>query len=116
GRAVADRARSPRAGGGVRMPAMARAFASAAGYAPGPSHPGGNAAMKLYFFPGSTTCRPVQMFAAEAGVPLELEAVDLMSGAHLTDAYKAINPNQVVPVLEEPDGFRVVESSAILKY
>lgn len=72
--------------------------------------------MKLYYFPGSTTCRPIQMFAVEAGIPLALEAVDLMSGAHLTDAFKAINPNQCVPVIEEPDGFRLSESSAILKY
>ncbi|GGG46656.1 glutathione S-transferase [Caldovatus sediminis] len=72
--------------------------------------------MKLYYFPGSTTCRPVQMFAAEAGVPLALETVDLMSGAHLTAAFGAINANRCVPVLEEPDGFRLAESSAILKY
>jgi glutathione S-transferase len=72
--------------------------------------------MKLYYFPGSTTCRPIQMLAAEAGIPLALEPVDLMAGAHLTDAYAAINPNRLVPVLEEEDGFRLTEVSAILKY
>jgi len=72
--------------------------------------------MKLYYFPGSTTCRPIQMFAAEAGIPLTLEPVDLMAGAHLTDAYAAVNPNRLVPVLEEEDGFRLTEASAILKY
>jgi glutathione S-transferase len=39
-----------------------------------------------------------------------------MGGAHLADAFKGGNPNRLVPVLEEPDGFRVVESSALLKY
>jgi glutathione S-transferase len=72
--------------------------------------------MKLYYFPGSTTCRPIQMLAAEAGIPLTLEPVDLMAGAHLTEAYARINPNQLVPVLEEEDGFRLTECSAILKY
>ncbi len=72
--------------------------------------------MKLYYFPGSTTCRPIQMLAAEAGIPLALEPVDLMAGAHLTEAYAEINPNRLVPVLEEDDGFRLTECSAILKY
>jgi glutathione S-transferase len=72
--------------------------------------------MKLYYFPGSTTCRPVQMFAAEAGIPLTLEAVDLMQGAHMAPDYKTINPARQVPVIEEEDGFRLAESSAILKY
>ncbi len=70
----------------------------------------------LHYFPGSTTCRPIQMLAAEAGIPLELRPVDLMSGAHLTEDYARINPSRQVPVLEEEDGFRLTESSAILKY
>lgn len=72
--------------------------------------------MKLYYFNGSTTCRPVQMFAAEAGMTLALEAVNLFAGEHLAEPYTAMNPNQLVPLLEEPDGFRLAESSAILKY
>lgn len=72
--------------------------------------------MKLYYFAGSTTCRPILMLASEAGISLDLQPVDLMSGEHLADRFAAINPNRLVPVLEEDDGFRLTESSAILKY
>ncbi|HYF09951.1 MAG TPA: glutathione S-transferase family protein [Acetobacteraceae bacterium] len=71
--------------------------------------------MKLYRFNGSTTCRPVEMFAAEAGIALDLVDVDLMKGEHMGPAYTAKNPVQQVPTLEDGD-FRLVENSAILKY
>lgn len=71
--------------------------------------------MKLHYFDGSTTCRPIVMLAAEAGVPLDLQVVNLFAGEHLTPAYTAMNPNQLIPVLEDGD-FRLTESSAILKY
>jgi glutathione S-transferase len=71
--------------------------------------------MKLYFHPVSTTSRAVALFAAEAGIPLDYQVVDLMTGEHLQPAYLAINPNGMVPVLEDGD-FRLTESSAILKY
>jgi glutathione S-transferase len=53
--------------------------------------------------------------AAEEGIPLDYEMVDLFAGAHLQPAYTAINPSQQVPLLEDGD-FRLGESSAILKY
>ena len=71
--------------------------------------------MKLYRFNGSTTCRPVEMFAAEAGIALELVDVDLMTGEHMGAAYTATNPVQQVPTLEDGD-FRLVENAAILRY
>jgi len=71
--------------------------------------------MKLYFHPVSTVSRPVALFAADNGVDLEYQVVDLMTGEHLKDAYSTINPSRAVPVLEEGD-FRLSESSAILKY
>jgi glutathione S-transferase len=71
--------------------------------------------MKLYFHPVSTTCRTIMLFASEANIPLDYELVDLMTGAHLKPEYRAINPNALVPVLEDGD-FRLTESSAILKY
>lgn len=71
--------------------------------------------MKLYFHPVSTTCRTVMLFASEAGIDLDYQLVDLMTGAHLAPEYRAINPNCLVPVLEDGD-FRLTESSAILKY
>jgi glutathione S-transferase len=71
--------------------------------------------MKLYYHPVSTTSRPILLFAAESGIQLELQVVDLMTGEHLGADYTKINPNQQVPVLEDGD-FRLTESSSILKY
>lgn len=71
--------------------------------------------MKLHFFDGSTTCRPIVMLAAEAGIPLDMQAVNLFAGEHLSPAYTAKNPNQLVPLLEDGE-FRLTECSAILKY
>ena len=71
--------------------------------------------MKLYYHPVSTTCRPIVQFAAESGVTLDLQVVDLFKGEHLGEPYGAINPSRQVPVLEDGD-FRLSEASAILKY
>lgn len=71
--------------------------------------------MKLYMNPFSTTSRPVSLFAAEAGIALEEIVVDLMTGEHRQPKFLAINPNGLIPVLDD-DGFTLTESSAILKY
>jgi glutathione S-transferase len=71
--------------------------------------------MKLYYHPASTTSRPIMLFAAENGVALDMQLVDLFSGEHLQPPFEAINPNHLVPVLEDGT-FRLTESSAILKY
>jgi glutathione S-transferase len=57
----------------------------------------------------------VLLFCAEHGIQFEKVDVDLLSGAHLSEKYKQINPCAFVPVLEDGD-FRLTESSAILKY
>ena len=71
--------------------------------------------MKLYYHPVSTTSRPIVLFAAESGIDLDLEVVDLFTGAQYKPEYAAINPSSQVPVLDDGD-FRLTESSAILKY
>jgi glutathione S-transferase len=71
--------------------------------------------MKLYYHPVSTTCRIVMMFVAEEGIALDYQLVDLMKGEHLAPEYKALNPNCLVPMLED-DGFRLTESGAIIRY
>lgn len=71
--------------------------------------------MKLYYHPASTTSRPLMMFIADNKIPAEMQVVDLFTGEHMGETYTAINPNRLVPVLEE-EGFRLTESSAILKY
>jgi len=71
--------------------------------------------MKLYFHPVSTTSRPILLFAADHGIQLEYQVVDLFTGENTQPTYSAINPCQAVPLLEDGD-FRLSESSAILKY
>ena len=71
--------------------------------------------MKLYYHPVSTTSRPVVLFAADSGIELDYQLVDLFSGEQYQPEYAAINPSRQVPVLEDGD-FRLTESSAILKY
>jgi glutathione S-transferase len=71
--------------------------------------------MKLYMHPVSMTSRPVRLMIAEHGLDVEEQMVDLMAGEHYQPPFVAINPNRLVPVLEDGD-FRLTESSAILKY
>ena len=71
--------------------------------------------MRVYYHPVSTTSRMIMLFAAEAGIDLEFKVVDLVTGEHMREPYTTINPNKLVPVLEDGD-FRLTESSAILKY
>ncbi|MCG6871922.1 MAG: glutathione S-transferase family protein [Gammaproteobacteria bacterium] len=71
--------------------------------------------MKLYMHPISTSSRPVRLLIAENNLDVEEQVVDLMTGEHTQDPYAAINPNKLVPTLEDGD-FRLTESSAILKY
>jgi glutathione S-transferase len=71
--------------------------------------------MKIYYHPASTTSRPIMLFAAESGIAADFQVVDLFTGEHFKPPYEAVNPNRLVPVLEDGD-FRLTESSAILKY
>lgn len=71
--------------------------------------------MKLMYHPASTTSRPVMMLAGEAGIALDMQVIDLFTGEHHQPPFAGINPNRLVPVLEDGD-FRLTESSAILKY
>ena len=71
--------------------------------------------MKLYADPISTTCRPVLLFIADTGAPVEMHLIELMKGAHMQPEFIAINPSHAVPVLQDDD-LVLTESSAILKY
>jgi len=70
--------------------------------------------MKLYMHPVSMTSRPVRLFIAENGIEVEEKLVDLMTGEHHQQPFIDINPNRLVPVLEDGD-LRLTESSANLK-
>src|SRR4030081_868586 len=71
--------------------------------------------MKLYMHPASTTSRTVALFVADNNLPVEFQVVDLFTGEHAREPYASINPNKMIPVLDD-DGFVLSESSAILKY
>jgi glutathione S-transferase len=71
--------------------------------------------VKIHYHPASTTSRPLMLFAAEEGLDAEFVLVDILTGEHMGDTYARLNPNRLVPTLEEGD-FKLTESSAILKY
>ena len=58
----------------------------------------------------------VRMFAAEKGLNLELEDVDLMSGANREGPYLEINPAGQLPCLQANDGSIIAEITAICEY
>ena len=72
--------------------------------------------MKLYEADWAPNPRRVRIFLAEKNFAIERVKVDLKSGAHLTEAFAALNPLQRVPVLELDDGTRIAESVAICRY
>jgi len=71
--------------------------------------------MKLYYHPVSTASRPVVLFCEEHDLDPELVVIDLMTGEHYKEPYISINPNSLVPAIDD-DGWILTESSAILKY
>jgi glutathione S-transferase len=72
--------------------------------------------MKLYDFPLSPSPRRARMFAAEKGIALDLETVNIREKAQFTGAFRAISPNCTVPVLELDDGITICDSLAIWRY
>jgi glutathione S-transferase len=71
--------------------------------------------MKLYYHPLSLNARKVRLAAALSHVDLDLELVDIAAGAHKSPGYLALNPNGLIPTLDD-DGFVLWESNAIAQY
>ena len=74
--------------------------------------------MKLYYAPATCSLSP-HIVAREAGIPLEIERVDIRKTPHLTETgrdYTAINPNAYVPALELDDGTLLTEGAVIVQY
>ncbi len=71
--------------------------------------------MKLYGFPPSPNTWKVRAVAAQLGLRLELEFVDLTKGQQRTAEYLALNPTGRTPVLVDGD-FTLWESTAIMQY
>ena len=72
--------------------------------------------MKLYDCRTAPSPRRVRIFAAEKGIELDKVEVDLSAGEQFSDAYRATNPDCVVPVLELDDGTIISEVVAISHY
>lgn len=72
--------------------------------------------MKLYFFPGACSIAP-HIVAREAGIPIELEKVDLGSKRTASgEDYTTVNPKGYVPALRLDDGTVLTEVSALIEY
>lgn len=71
--------------------------------------------MKLYNSMGPNP-HIVRMYAAEVGVELDLEEVDLMAGANRQEPYLSINPAGQLPCLQAADGTIISEVTAICEY
>ena len=72
--------------------------------------------MKFYDCVTAPSPRRVRIFAAEKGIALPTVQVDLRTGEHLGEAFRAINPTCTVPVLELDDGTCIYESVAVCRY
>jgi glutathione S-transferase len=72
--------------------------------------------MKLYYVPGACSLSP-HIIAREAGVPLELERVDLATRKTESGAdYREVNPNGYVPAVRLDGGEVLTEGPAIVQY
>src|ERR1700738_2380912 len=72
--------------------------------------------LKLYQSANSPNSRRVRIFLAEKGLELTLVPVDLANREQRSDAYRTINPRQMVPTLVLEDGTAIGEVPAIWRY
>ncbi|MEH6344344.1 MAG: glutathione S-transferase family protein [Bermanella sp.] len=71
--------------------------------------------LHLYHHGLSQCSQRVRICLEEKGVPWKSQYLDLMNGEHLTEYYRGINPNNVVPTLVH-DGKVIIESTDIIEY
>jgi glutathione S-transferase len=74
--------------------------------------------MKLYYATGTCSLSP-HIVAHEAGIPLDLERVDISKNPHRTETgadFTEINPKGYVPALRLDDGALLTEGVAIVQY
>lgn len=72
--------------------------------------------MKFYDCRTAPSPRRVRIFIAEKGIDIETVQVDLGSGEQFSNAFRALNPDCVVPVLQLDDGSCLSEVAAICQY
>jgi len=71
--------------------------------------------MKLYNFNRSSASYRVRIAASLKGLSYDYVSINLMKGETRTPAYRALNPQGVVPTLEE-NGHLLTQSLAICEY
>lgn len=72
--------------------------------------------MKFYDCKTAPSPRRVRIFLAEKGIEIDTVQVDLGNGEQLGAAFRKLNPDCVVPVLELDDGTCISEVTAICQY
>jgi glutathione S-transferase len=72
--------------------------------------------MKLYDCRPAPSPRRVRIFMAEKGIELPTVQIDLRNGEQFSPAYRALNPQCVVPYLMLDDGTGIGEVVAICRY
>jgi maleylpyruvate isomerase len=72
--------------------------------------------MKLYTYFRSGAAWRVRIGLAWKGIPFESVPLDLRTGAHTAPAWRARNPQAMVPALELDDGSLLTQSLAILEW
>jgi GSH-dependent disulfide-bond oxidoreductase len=76
--------------------------------------------IQLYTW-GTPNGKKVSIMLEEIGLPYEVHAINIGQGEQMKPEYLAINPNNKIPAIIDPDGpggkpFRLFESGAILMY
>ncbi len=72
--------------------------------------------MKFYDCATAPSPRRVRIFFAEKGMSVPTVQVDLRNGEQFSPAFRAINPDCTVPVLELDNGTRIADIVAICRY
>ena len=74
------------------------------------------APMKFYDCVTAPSPRRVRIFLAEKGLTVPTVQVDLRNGEQFTPAFRALNPDCTVPVLELDSGAAIADVIAICRY
>jgi glutathione S-transferase len=72
--------------------------------------------LKVWGRPTSSNVQKVMWGVAEIGLPVERIDIGGPFGKNREAAYLAMNPNGLVPTIEEEDGYTLWESNSILRY
>jgi GSH-dependent disulfide-bond oxidoreductase len=80
-----------------------------------PRHPKEDSDMLKFYYNAAPNPMKVALLLEELGLPYEPVPVDTRKGEQHTDAFKALNPNAKVPVVDD-EGAVVFDSNAILLY